>query len=198
MKEYFLRMRKIPLFIAAIIFFIAFASFINPVFSRLATDSNTAIYPFPAKTNKLLFYIQRSHNKNTIAYELNLDKNGKLKNDRPIHPYWICYNQGDALEELSYIQQKFAYGLNVKSLDAENKSYKFNFVSYSKKSLYLRKREGDDRYVVTISVNDKEIELDKIYVKTDGGTFWVPVIKYIEVSGNDISTGKYINERIIP
>ncbi len=48
------------------------------------------------------------------------------------------------------------------------------------------------------SVNGKLIELQKIFFKTDGGTFWSPNVVYIDISGIDLKTGKYITERTLP
>ncbi len=155
-------------------------------------------YPTPPTDEKLLFYIQRSHNKNTIAYELNYMNDGSLNIKNPIHPYWILYEEGGGLEELSYIQQKFAYGLNFKVLDSSKLTQSVSFVCYDKKSLLLKKSESDNKYYAYLSLNDKVLQVKKIFIKTDGGTFWFPVVNYIEVTGIELASGKAVSERIIP
>jgi hypothetical protein len=154
-------------------------------------------YPTPAKTDNLLFYIQRSHNKNTIAYELNFSDDKKINPEQPIHPYWIRYEEGGAKQELSYIQRNYAYGLKFQLIDKQNESYKIYFVSYSKKYILLMKSPKDNKFRAYISLNNKSIEIQKIFIKTDGGTFWFPVVKYIDVSGKDSKTGNVITERIV-
>ena len=42
------------------------------------------------------------------------------------------------------------------------------------------------------------LQVDKIFIKTDGGTFWFPVVRYIEVFGIELATGKPIREKFIP
>jgi len=154
-------------------------------------------YPIPPKTDNLLFYIQRSHNKNTIAYELNFSSDKKLNIEQPVHPYWIRYEEGGARQELSYIQRKYAYGLKFQLIDKQNLFYKIYFVSYSKKYIQLMKSPKDNKIRAYISLNNKFIELQKIFIKTDGGTFWFPVVKYIDVSGKESKTGNYLTERIV-
>lgn len=43
-------------------------------------------YTVPPKTKKLLFYIQRNHNRNTIVYDAIFDKSGNLDKN-PINVY---------------------------------------------------------------------------------------------------------------
>lgn len=154
-------------------------------------------YPVPPKTDKLLFYIQRSHNKNTIAYELNFSTDKNLNMEQPVHPYWIRYEEGGARQELSYIQRRYAYGLKSQLINKENLTFKMYFVSYSKKYFQLMKSPKDNQIKAYISLNNKFIEIQKIFIKTDGGTFWFPVVKYIDVSGKDTKSGNYITERIV-
>ncbi|MGE5424413.1 MAG: DUF4833 domain-containing protein, partial [Syntrophothermus sp.] len=51
-------------------------------------------YPVPKRDKKLLFYVQRTHNRNTIIYELNLNSNGKPDKEDPLVPSWIRYEEG--------------------------------------------------------------------------------------------------------
>jgi len=155
-------------------------------------------YPMPAKSDKLLFCVQRSHNKNTIVYDLNTLPDGSLDKDAPIHPYWIRYEEGGNLQELSFIQRKYAYGLNYEVSDAQKGSYKVTFVCYNKKSLVLMKGGKDHRYHAYVSLNNRVLELNRVFVKTEGGTFWFPVVKYIDISGIDIKTGAFVTERFVP
>ena len=62
-------------------------------------------YPVPLKTDKMLFYIQRNHNANTIIYDANFDKNGKLKESQPIEVYWKRYDEQGQRMELRTIEK---------------------------------------------------------------------------------------------
>jgi len=164
---------------------------------KISSFQSIGDYPTPPKTDKMLFYVQRSHNKNTIVYDLNFKLDKKLNNEEPIHPYWIRYEEGGVKKELSYIQKKYAYGLEFNIQDSYNSKYKVYFVCYSKKYFELMKSPKDNKMRAYITVNNKFLELEKIFIKTDGGTFWFPTVKYIDITGKD-ATGKTITERMIP
>lgn len=149
-------------------------------------------FPVPRVPN-LLFYIQRDPNTNTICYELNVDNKGQLNEENPVHPYWILYPTGGARKELNYLQRKFAYGITVKKSGKD--FYQLKSVAYAKTPLYLKKGTNN-KYQVFMQINQRQCVLTRIFVRIDGGTFWVPNVKYIEVTGTDPSNGKTVVERI--
>lgn len=151
--------------------------------------------PVPKGIKELLFYVQRDPNANTVVYELNRTTQGALNEAEPIHPFWIRYADGGEQKELNYIQRKFAYGLNTKKLGKDH--YEIKFVSYGKLALYLRKT-ADGKYRVYTTINRKEAILDRVFVRIEGGTFWVPNVLYVELSGRDAATGKAVTGRFKP
>ena len=153
-------------------------------------------YPIPPKTEKLMFYIQRSMNANTIAYEINVDENNQLNKDQPIHPYWIRYEEDGSNKELSQIERKFAYGVNSEPKHNQEEEFALSLVSYPL-DIILRKNE-QGKYCTYITVNEKDIMLSNIYFQTEGGTFWKPNVKYIDIFGIDRISGLNVVERIIP
>ncbi|MEH6306497.1 DUF4833 domain-containing protein [Olivibacter sp. CPCC 100613] len=153
-------------------------------------------FPIPKDVAHLLFYIQRDPNTNTICYTLNVDKEGKLDLGSPIHAFWIRYPEGGVRKELNFIQRKFAYGINTKKLN--DGSYDVRSVAYSKLPLKLKK-DAKGNYRVYANINDKESVLERIFIRIgDGGTFWKPDVKYIELKGIEVGTGKRILERFKP
>jgi len=142
-----------------------------------------------------LFYVQRSSNANTIVYELKLGSNGQPDQDEPVHPYWIRYTEGGKKEDLSYIQRKFAYGVNSKALG--NGKYDIRFVSYKKFPLTLMKG-ADGKYHIFATISQKQFIVNRIFVKIEGGSFWVPNVRYVEFKGTDPATGKEVTERFKP
>jgi hypothetical protein len=153
------------------------------------------VYPTPPTSNERLFYVQRTPNANTIIYDLNLNSDGKLNIDQPVKVYWLKYAEKGQKEELNYIQRKFAYGLNTKVLS--NGSYDIRFVSYKKFPLTLMKG-GDGKYHIFASVAQKQVMLNRIFVKIEGGSFWIPNVVYVEIKGTDPETGKEIVDRFKP
>lgn len=158
-------------------------------------EANIDSLPVPKGIRDLKFYVQRDPNANTVVYELNRTAHGLLNESEPILAYWIRYADGGERKELNYIQRKFAYGLNTKKLAKDH--YELKFVSYGKLALYLRK-DPEGRYNVYTTINQKEAILDRVFVRIEGGTFWVPNVLYVELKGRDAATGKAVTGRFKP
>lgn len=154
-------------------------------------------FPTPPFNKNMLFYIQRTHNINTIVYEVNYNKDSTINEKDPVKIYWIRYADNGEILPLSGIQKSFAYGVNVSAFDKEKKWFKLNIVSYKKTDIYLMNTKGS-RYHAFVKINDKISLLKKIFFKTDGGSFWSPNVVYVELTGNDITTGKIVSERFKP
>jgi len=153
-------------------------------------------FPVPKDIDNLLFYIQRDPNTNTICYTLNIDKGGKLNVSTPIHAFWIRYPEGAVIKDLNFIQRKFAYGINTKKL--ADGSYDVRSVAYNKLPMKLKKDEKGV-FKVYADINKKESVLERIFIRIgDGGTFWNPDVKYIELKGVEVKTGKKVLERFKP
>src|SRR5690606_37878393 len=94
-------------------------------------------YPIPPHDSRMLFYVQRSNNVNAIVYETNLQKDGKINREEPVHVYWKRYTSDSSVAELNYVQRKYAYGIESKEIEGKNGQFILNFVSYDKKKFYL-------------------------------------------------------------
>ncbi len=151
-------------------------------------------FPVPAGNQNQLFYIQRTHNFNTIVCELNLSDRGALDMSDPVHVFWIRYTENQKRAELSFIQRTFAYGVKSKALP--NGSFELRFVSYKKYPLLLKKSATDNKYHVYSTIGQRQAILSRIFIKINGGSFWSPNVEYIEVKGTDIATGQQIRERM--
>jgi hypothetical protein len=162
---------------------------------KQAAKPKADTYPALAANISRLFYVQRDPNANTIVYELNTNSKGVLDDDEPVHAYWIRFTENGKKQELNYVQRKFAYGINSKSLG--NGRYDIRFVSYKKFPLTLMKA-ADGKYHIFATVAQKQIQLDRIFVRIEGGSFWLPNVLYVEVKGTDAATGKEVTERFKP
>jgi hypothetical protein len=151
-------------------------------------------FPTPQGITKQLFYLQRDPNTNTIICELNVDKDGAIDKKDPIKVYWIRYGDKGGKEDLSYIQRKFAYGIQSKAIGDDQ--YELRFVSHKKLPMYLLKSEEDKKYHVYVTVNKKKIQLDRIFVRIEGGSFWLPNVKYVELKGINTANKTQVIERI--
>lgn len=168
------------------------------VYSGGTNKADTArrpIYPTPPSETNRLFYLQRTPNANTIVYDLNTDEHGKLDADEPVKVYWIRYAERGQKQDLNYIQRKFAYGLTATALN--NGNYDIRFVSYKKFPLTLM-RANDGKYHIFAFISKKQVMLHRIFVKIEGGSFWIPNVLYVELEGTDPQTGREMVERFKP
>ncbi|MFH6959201.1 DUF4833 domain-containing protein [Flavobacterium aquidurense] len=152
-------------------------------------------FPTPKNIDNMLFYIQRDPNVNTAIYTINYDENGKIDKSNPIKAYWIRYAEKGEIRDFNYMQRKYAYGIESKTVN--NEEFELQFVSYKKLPFTLKKIDSDQKYHVFVSVNQKRIQVEKIFVRIEGGSFWLPNVKYAEVTGIDASSNKIITERML-
>jgi len=175
---------------------IFFKKTLGPVIALLLTmnfaQAQEMTFPTPVGNPNQLFYLQRDPNTNTIVCELNY-KNGVLDEDEPVHTFWIRYGEHGQRAELSFIQRNFAYG--VKSKFIQKDKYELHFVSYKKYSMYLMKA-ADNNYHVFATINKKQVILNRIFIRVNGGSFWKPNIEYVELKGQDPATGAEVMERM--
>jgi len=164
----------------------------NAIWSQ-NTNPSPLNFPTPKSIDNMLFYLQRDPNINTLIYALNLEKNGEINRSQPVNAYWLRYAEKGEKKELGYIQRKFAYGILTKELSKDK--FELRFVSHKKLPFYLL-RSGDQKYYVSVTLNDKKIKINRIFVRIEGGSFWLPNVKYASIEGTDLTTGKPITERI--
>jgi len=162
------------------------------LFSPFAFSQNEN-YPVPPKTTERLFYIQRNHNANTIVYDANFDKNGKLIEDEPVEVYWIRYQEQGQRMELRTIEKWYAYGVDCE--ENENGSFKVELVADKNRAFYLQQTEPF-KAIITTLINKKMAVLEHMYIFADNSGVW-PTVKYIELFGSDLKTGTTTYEKII-
>lgn len=186
-----------PLSKVVAILFIATAGLLSVTASAQTTDKSNPSplkFPTPKGIKNELFYLQRDPNTNTVIYELNLKADGKVDPEKPLNVYWVRYADKGQKEDLSYVQRKFAYGVQTKAIG--NDEYELRFVSHKKLPLYLKRSSTDKKYHVYIDANDKKIMLDRVFVRIEGGSYWIPNVKYVELKGINAKTQTPIVERL--
>lgn len=144
-------------------------------------------------TNSQLFSIGRSKDANEIIYSLNLEKGNKLNSKEPIRVFWLKRTENNKIESLTWIQQKFSYG--VVYLEKNESSAKFHFAGYDARILELKKNSKGKYNVYTIS-QGKEVIVNRIYITISGGTFWFPIIPKVELYAKTADNGQIIIETI--
>jgi hypothetical protein len=155
-------------------------------------------YPVPEKTEKMLFYFQRSHNKNTVVYEVNTLPSGLIDSEKPVNYYWIRFEEGGVRKELSFLQRK-AFGLEWQSTDKKKESFILHFKSFKKRDIFLIKSDGREAYKAYMEINGELSELNRMFIKSENNSMGIPLsVKYIEMTGLNLKSKKRVTERYIP
>ncbi len=151
-------------------------------------------FPVPKGIENQLFYLQRDPNINTIICELNVGSDGDVVKDKPVSVYWIRYDEKKEKKDLNMIQRKFAYGIDTKEIGKDK--YELRFVSHKKLPMYLQRSTTDQKFHVYVTVNQKKIQIERIFLRIEGGSFWLPNVKYVEIKGLDTSDNLPTVQRI--
>ncbi len=179
-----------------LIFFPMLLAFSAQAQSSYSTDMKNgrpADFPTPPKTEKSLFFIQRSKNKNTIVYDAILEKDGRYVSSKPIDAYWLRYNSTSERAELTWLQRTFAFGYNAKK-DGSKDGYWITLTAYNDRKIHLEKT-AKGKPIATLNINGKYCRLEYIWVYALETSTW-PDVKHVDLHGVDMVTGKTEVERI--
>jgi hypothetical protein len=150
-------------------------------------------FPEP-NVERQLFYLQRDPNTNTIVYGLNL-KDNRLDEDNPVHAFWIKYAEGGKVEELNFIQRKFAFGISARQTGPD--SYDLHIAAYKKYTLHLLK-DASGVYHTYGNINNRLAIMQRVFIRINGGPLFFPNVVYIELKGIDAVTGQLLVQRFKP
>ena len=162
--------------------------------SVAAAPPPATVFPVPTGIANQLFYLQRDPNSNTVIYQLNVNAAGQLNEDEPVRVFWIRYAEQGERKDLNFIQRKFAYGLTAKKIAPDK--YELKFAAYDKVRFFLMKSGPDNAFHVSATIANKQIVLTRVFLRIEGGTFWVPNVKYIEFKGWNPATREPVVERV--
>jgi len=156
-------------------------------------------FPTPPNAPQRLFYVQRNPNTNTIVYDANTIDNGtKLDPKQPIRVYWLRYDEQGQVAPLSYLQRTMAYGVEVRAVKNRVGEYEFNVVSYPKRKLRLL-LDAQKQPRAELVINGREAWLNRVFIKIEGKKIGIiPDVKYVELFGTDITSGKSVYEKFVP
>lgn len=59
-------------------------------------------------------------------------------------------------------------------------------------------KAADGKYHIFALIAQKQVILNRIFVKIEGGSFWLPNVVYVELKGTDPVTGREIVEHFKP
>jgi hypothetical protein len=149
--------------------------------------------PFADSWNKTdhLFRIERNINKNVVQFDARLTENSNLPDSSPVIVYWVLENGQQ--EELTLIQQKYAYGIYSQEKLEKNK-FRIFLVALKDREIIIEKI--GDSYRAVISVNGKKSILEKAYVKSKESWIGFPQVLHVDLFGRIRETGLPVEERI--
>ena len=119
-------------------------------------------------------------------------EHSNLPDSSPVIVYWVLENGQQ--EELTLIQQKYAYGIHSQEKLDKNK-FRIFLVALKDREIIIE-RIGDS-YRAVISVNGKRSILEKAYVKSKESWTGLPQVSHIDLFGRIKETGLPVEERII-
>jgi len=137
-----------------------------------------------------VFLFERSTNSNYVCYDINLT-DGKLSKTEPLHAYWVL-GEGTRIESLTFLDRKMAFGVKVVEEKADEALV--HLTAYKDLCIRICKRKG--KWVGVVKLNGHEIILQKMYAKMKP-PFSVKC-EYVDIIGNDLTTGEKRSERITP
>lgn len=150
--------------------------------------------PVPKEDNQL-FYLQRDPDINTIVYTLNIE-DGELNTSNPVDAYWIRYTEDGKRKKLNFIQRKMAYGIS--HTEIEPGVFEIYVQSYKPLKIILSQNKKTKKYQALVKIKNENILLERFFVRIDGGSLFKPNVKYIEICGKSLATGKEVNYQYNP
>ncbi len=175
-----------------------FATYTFPFVLVVAWLLNSSfLEPVPAGISEktLLFRIERSRDADEIWYTVNLHPDGKVDSAMIVKVFWVKKSEDSRIEPLTGIQKRFSYGIKSVEPAPSGDAWSFQLAAY-KNRRFLLKKSMDGRYSVFTRSEGREVEVRKLYVKFDGGTFLAPSVAYVQLTGTDRRTGAEIQEII--
>jgi hypothetical protein len=140
-----------------------------------------------------LFFIERNKNKNYVQYDVRLTKDNDHHASNPVTAYWVLENGGQ--EELTLIERKYAYGIDLQEKLEQNK-FRILMVVLKDREIIVEKLNGSFRAMVFI--DGKQSILEKVYIESKERLMGLPKVLYIELFGRTKGKGFPMRERIIP
>ena len=147
----------------------------------------------PKPNTQEIFRITKSENRNTVIYEAVLDPQNpdQILN---VHPYWIKVENGGNIQEINWIESKWAYGVKV---EENNKTeLRFHVVALPKDSVLVKKVDGVWKGVVNIDGVMAYIE--GIYIDVTTVILIKPTVHSLTITAKAVDDGREVKKVIIP
>jgi len=140
----------------------------------------------------MLFYTQRSLNQNVVIYEANFDSVGYLNVEQPIIYYWILIEEEGQIEELSYTENKFAYGLEFKLID----EHRYHVVLKADETIdFTLSQRAPFKAEFSAQIHTSHMMITNVFVQSKK-TMVMPQVDFVLFKGLDINTKEIVSEKV--
>jgi hypothetical protein len=163
-------------------------------FMILAFDHSVVLADGAGNRENILFIIERSRDADVIHYEVNLLEDGSFNVTDPIRIYWVKHTKNGETGPLTKIQNNLAYGLKI--IKSTPEKVEFQFVSFDQPMTLRKIKNGN--YRVFTQIKGLEVEVEQIFVRFSGGSYWFPKIGQVEMYAVIPGAGEVVVEVIKP
>jgi hypothetical protein len=143
-----------------------------------------------AATSRELFTLGRTKNANVVKYAVRTDADGRLDAACPVEAYWLMLAENGRREELSWTEQKLAYGFSVSQ--QTSRELRLHLSACSARSLRVRFSNGAFR--TELQISGQPAFLQRIFVHTEDGLL-LPRVRFVELFGLNAG-GQRVTERV--
>lgn len=141
----------------------------------------------------LVFYLQRSTNRNTVVYVANFDSEGRLDPDDPLSVYWRRFSESGQPRRLNLIERTLAYGVSV-SAGGDPGSYRVAFRAVPDMGLTLSQSAP---FQATLHAEHDGTRIDLIYGHVEAIDGLIPEVVEILFFGR-AENGRFARIVLVP
>lgn len=153
-------------------------------------------WPQPPRDERLLFFVQRSMNPNTVVYAANLDGRGRLDPDNPVSAYWLKFHNDGARHELQLFERLLAYGAVSAPVAGHPGTFSVRLAAYEGRPITVA-RDSEGRVRATLEIGGRPARLTSVYLVLDERGL-LPDVAAIELHGFASDDGTPVSERFRP
>lgn len=149
-----------------------------------------------------LFHISRSINKNIVIYEVGISsptepgEKPKFITNNPIKVYWRLYAKQGEIQELTAIEEKLGYGINISTSNSDQ--VVFYVKPLPKKLIRVEFVKENGSYIPKpiTNINNEDCYITEIFIQAKK-SFPLPKVIFIDIKGVSIKTNQIVTEHIV-
>jgi len=141
-----------------------------------------------------LFKIERNKNANIVQYDVQMDADGKLDPKEPVVAYWVRLAKEGQIEDLKWVEKRFAYGFKTK-YNAKTNTATMDMAAKINRKIKVYEVQGE--YRAETIIDGQSAYLEKIFISSKGKGASTKVT-FFELFGKDEKTGEDRYEKLNP